>query len=192
MLLLAAVPGVTRPVFAQQSARVEPAEILIVHAKVYTLDPQKPWAQAIAIRHGKIQAVGRDEEVERFRGIGTKRIDAGGKLVLPGFTDCHIHFLDGSLSLGRVNLEGAKDPADIQQRLKAYAARHPGDDWMLGRGWNYAMFGQEALPHKKYLVQFSPTGLFSSKAMTVTRIGQTRKPCCSQASGKRRLTLRMA
>ena len=151
MLLLVAVPGVTRPVFAQQSARVEPAEILIVHAKVYTLDPQKPWAQAVAIRHGKIQAVGRDEEVERFRGIGTKHIDAGGKLVLPGFTDCHIHFLDGSLSLGRANLEGAKDPADIQQRLKAYAARHPGDDWMLGRGWNYAMFGQEALPHKKYL-----------------------------------------
>jgi predicted amidohydrolase YtcJ len=92
------VPGVARPLFAQQYARVAPAEILIVHAKVYTLDPQKPWAQAIAIRHGKIQAVGRDEEVERYRGIGTKRIDGGGKLVLPGFTDCHIHFLDGSLA----------------------------------------------------------------------------------------------
>jgi predicted amidohydrolase YtcJ len=154
--LLAAVPGVTRPLFAQQSARVAPAEILIVHAKVYTLDPQKPWAQAIAIRHGKIQAVGRDEEVERYRGIGTKRIDAGGKLVLPGFTDCHIHFLDGSLSLGRVNLEGAKDPADIQQRLKAYAAQHPGTDWLLGRGWNYAMFGAAALPDKKYLDELFP------------------------------------
>jgi predicted amidohydrolase YtcJ len=157
VLLFTVVPGVTYPVFAQQSARVAPAEILIVHAKVYTLDPQKPWAQAVAIRHGKIQAVGRDEEVERYRGIGTKRIDAGGKLVLPGFTDCHIHFLDGSLSLGRVNLEGAKDPADIQQRLKSYAAQHPGDGWILGRGWNYAMFGAAALPDKKYLDELFPT-----------------------------------
>ena len=184
ILLFAAGPGVTGPVFAQQSARVAPAEILIVHAKVYTLDPQKPWAQAVAIRHGKIQAVGRDEEVERFRGIGTKRIDAGGKLVLPGFTDCHIHFLDGSLSLGRVNLEGAKDPADIQQRLKAYAVQHPGDDWMLGRGWNYAMFGAAALPDKKYLDELFParpvflegydghTYWANSKAMALAGIGK--------------------
>ncbi|HWN76215.1 MAG TPA: amidohydrolase, partial [Candidatus Udaeobacter sp.] len=184
ILLFAAGPGVTRPVFAQRSTSVAPAEILIVHAKVYTLDPQKPWAQAVAIRHGKIQAVGRDEEVERFRGIGTKRIDAGGKLVLPGFTDCHIHFLDGSLSLGRVNLEGAKDPADIQQRLKAYAVQHPGDDWMLGRGWNYAMFGAAALPDKKYLDELFParpvflegydghTYWANSKAMALAGIGK--------------------
>ena len=184
MLLLAAVPGANRPVFAQQSARVAPADILIVHAKVYTLDPQKPWAQAIAIRRGKIQAVGRDEEVERYRGIGTKRIDAGGKLVLPGFTDCHIHFLDGSLNLGRADLEGAKDPAEIQERLRAYAAKHPDDAWILGHGWNYAMFGQEILPHKKYLDGLFPerpvfldgydghTYWANSKAMFLAGIGK--------------------
>jgi predicted amidohydrolase YtcJ len=184
VLLLAAVPGANRPVFAQQSARVAPADILIVHAKVYTLDPQKPWAQAIAIRRGKIQAVGRDEEVERYRGIGTKRIDAGGKLVLPGFTDCHIHFLDGSLNLGRADLEGAKDPAEIQERLRAYAAKHPDDAWILGHGWNYAMFGQEILPHKKYLDGLFPerpvfldgydghTYWANSKAMFLAGIGK--------------------
>ncbi|MFI5098374.1 MAG: amidohydrolase [Candidatus Acidiferrales bacterium] len=142
--------------FAQQSARIAPADILIVHAKVYTLNADKPWAQSIAIRKGKIVAVGTDEEVGRYRGIGTKLIDAGGKLVLPGFTDCHIHFLDGSISLGRVNLEGAADPADIQKRLRAYAAQHPDEDWILGRGWNYAMFGTDALPHKKYLDELFP------------------------------------
>jgi predicted amidohydrolase YtcJ len=141
---------------AQQSARIAPADILIVHAKVYTLDANKPWARSIAIRKGKIVAVGTDEEVARYRGIGTKLIDAGGKLALPGFTDCHVHFLDGSVSLGRVNLEGASDPADIQNRLRAYAAQHPGDGWILGRGWNYAMFGAETLPHKKYLDELFP------------------------------------
>jgi len=77
-------------------------------------------------------------------------------LILPGFVDCHIHFIDGSLSLGRVNLAGAKDVADIQQRLRDYAAKHPGKDWVLGRGWNYAMFGSETLPHKKYLDEVFP------------------------------------
>jgi predicted amidohydrolase YtcJ len=155
-LFIVAVLQAGSAAFAQQSARIAPADILIVHAKVYTLDQQKPWAQSIAIRKGKIVAVGTNEEVERYRGIGTKMIDAGGKLALPGFTDCHMHFLDGSVSLGRVNLEGATDPADIQNRLRAYAAQHPGDGWILGRGWNYAMFGAETLPHKKYLDQLFP------------------------------------
>jgi predicted amidohydrolase YtcJ len=139
-----------------QGRVVEAADIIVVHGRVYTENPKQPWAQAVAIYHGKIVAVGDDPEIERRRGMGTKVINAGGKLVLPGFVDCHIHFIDGSLSLGRVNLEGAKDPADIQKRLRAYAAEHPGEDWILGRGWNYAMFGPETLPHKKYLDELFP------------------------------------
>jgi len=139
-----------------QGRIVEPADLIVVHGRVYTENPKQPWAQAVAIQHGKIVAVGDDPEIERMRGTGTKVINAGGKLVLPGFVDCHIHFIDGSFSLGRVNLEGAKDPADIQKRLREYAAEHPGDDWILGRGWNYAMFGSAALPHKKYLDEIFP------------------------------------
>jgi predicted amidohydrolase YtcJ len=139
-----------------QGRIVEPADIIIVHGRVYTEDPKQPWAKAIAIYKGKIVDVGDDAVIERRRGMGTKVINAGGKLVLPGFVDCHIHFMDGSLSLGRVNLEGAKNPADIQKRLREYAAEHPGEDWILGRGWNYAMFGSETLPHKKYLDELFP------------------------------------
>ncbi len=139
-----------------QGRLVEPADIIVIHGRVYTENPKQPWAQAVAIHRGKIVAVGDDPVIERMRGMGTKVIDAGGKLVLPGFVDCHIHFIDGSFSLGRVNLEGAKDPVDIQKRLREYASNHPGDDWVLGRGWNYAMFGPEALPHKKYLDEIFP------------------------------------
>src|SRR6202171_2042894 len=147
LLLVLCVASFTRA----QGRIVEAADIIAVHGRVYTEDPKQPWAQAVAIYRGKIVAVGTDPEIERRRGMGTKVINAGGKLVLPGFVDCHIHFIDGSFSLGRVNLEGAKDPADIQKRLREYASEHPGDGWILGRGWNYAMFGSEALPHKKYL-----------------------------------------
>ena len=139
-----------------QGLIVEPADIIVIHGRVYTENPKQPWAQAVAIHGAKIVAVGDDTTIQKIRGMGTKVINAGGKLVLPGFTDCHIHFLDGSLSLGRVNLEGAKDVADIQKKLRQYAAEHPGEDWMLGRGWNYAMFGPEALPHKKYLDEVFP------------------------------------
>ncbi len=144
------------PACAQQSARIAPADILILHAKVYTLNPQTPWAQAVAIRHGKIVAVGPDEVVEKMRGIGTKVIDAGGKLVLPGFTDCHVHFYEGSIALDQVNLDGLTSVAEIQQTLRDYAAKHPGNSWILGRGWNYAVFGEVALPHKKYLDELFP------------------------------------
>ena len=132
------------------------ADTIITHGKVFTLDSRHPWAQAVAVAGTKIVSVGEDAEIEKLRGPGTKVVDAGGRLVLPGFVDCHIHFLDGSLSLGRVNLEGAKDASDIQQRLRDYAAKHPGKDWVLGRGWTYAMFGAEALPHKKYLDEVFP------------------------------------
>jgi predicted amidohydrolase YtcJ len=154
--LIFAVMAVTVPGVAQQSARIAPADILIVHAKVYTLNAQTQWAQAVAIRQGKIVAVGSDEVVGKMRGIGTRVIDTGGKLVLPGFTDCHVHFLEGSVALGRVNLDGLTTVAEVQNRLREYAAKHPGDSWILGRGWNYAVFGEAALPDKKYLDELFP------------------------------------
>jgi predicted amidohydrolase YtcJ len=137
-------------------AGAQSAEAIIHHAKIYTVNAKQPWAEALAVQGDKIVAVGSEADIEKLRTPKTKMIDAGGQLVLPGFVDCHIHFLDGSLSLGRVNLDGAKDVADIQRRLREYAAKHPGKDWILGRGWDYAMFGAVALPDKKYLDELFP------------------------------------
>lgn len=137
-------------------AGAQSVDTIVHHAKIYTVNAKQPWAEALAIQGDKVVAVGSEADVEKLRTPKTKMIDAGGHLVLPGFVDCHIHFLDGSLSLGRVNLEGAKDVADIQQRLREYAAKHPGKDWILGRGWDYAMFGAAALPDKKYLDELFP------------------------------------
>src|SRR5271169_5827920 len=165
-----------------QNAKVEPAETILINGKVYTVDAKQSWAQAVAIRGEKIIAVGADTEIEKLRGPQTKVIDAGGKLVLPGFVDCHIHFLEGSISLGQANLESAKNPADIQRILREYAAKHPGDGWILGGGWNYAMFGEENLPNKKYLDEVFPnrpvllygydghTSWANSKALALAKI----------------------
>ena len=111
----------------------------------------QPWAEAVAIAGGRIAQVGsrgRDRGPARAQ---TEVIDALGRLVLPGFVDCHVHFMGGSLDLAHVDLDGADTVAEIQNRVKAYAAAHPREPWILGRGWAYTIFGSAALPHKKLL-----------------------------------------
>ena len=141
---------------ADQPAKAPVADSVIVNARLYTGNVHQPWAESLAIRDGKILAVGPQKEIAPYRGSSTKTIDAGGRLVLPGFIDCHNHFLDGSLSLLQVDLVGASTVAEIQQRVKAYAAAHTDLPWVLGRGWAYTVFAPSGLPDKKYLDQIVP------------------------------------
>jgi predicted amidohydrolase YtcJ len=127
------------------------ADVIVLNARIYTVNPRQPWAEALAISGEKIVAVGRVAEIAPLRGPATKVIDAEGHLVLPGFTDSHIHFLQGGESLDQVDLQDAKTIAEAQQRVKAFAAAHPEKKWIIGRGWSYPIFGAVALPDKKYL-----------------------------------------
>lgn len=131
------------------------ADLIITHGHIYTVNEHQPWAEALAVKDGKVLAAGSETEIEQYRGHETKTIDAQGHLVLPGFTDCHSHFLDGSLSLLQVNLDDADSIAEIQKRVKEYAAAHPDLRWVLGRGWKYILFGS-GLPEKKYLDEVVP------------------------------------
>ncbi|PYV83356.1 MAG: amidohydrolase [Acidobacteria bacterium] len=132
------------------------ADMILLHGRVYTVGAKHSWAQAIAIRDGKIVAVGSDKEMARYRGPATKVLDAKGHLVLPGITDCHVHFLDGSFSLQRINLEDTKNLDEALRRLKEYADAHPKDPWVLGRGWSYPLFPPNGLPDKKFLNAIIP------------------------------------
>jgi len=143
-------------VTAQVHGSVAPADLIVTNARIYTVNEKQPWAEALAIRGEKIIAVGTDKEIAVYHGQATKVMDVGQRMVLPGFTDCHIHFLDGSLSLTRVNVEGLKTVAEIQAKVKQYAAAHPDQPWVLGRGWSYPVFGDVALPDKKYLDEILP------------------------------------
>jgi hypothetical protein len=132
------------------------ADTVIVNARIYTVNAKQPWAEALAIGDGRILAVGTAGQIAAYRGSATKTIDAQGKLVLPGFTDCHIHFMDGSLGLTQVDLNGAESVAEIQKRVKEYAASHPKQEWIQGMGWMYSTFGAAALPDKKFLDEVVP------------------------------------
>ena len=127
------------------------ADVIISHGKVYTVNPAQPWAQAVAVKEGKIIAVGTDADILKLAGKTTNVIDARGQLVLPGFGDAHVHFMEGSMTLMGVKLDDAKTIPAIQKRVKEYAASHPGNGWIQGMGWSYDAFGEAALPDKKYL-----------------------------------------
>ena len=150
-LLLAALP------FSSSSTQTRvPADTVLVHARIYTVNSAHPWAEALAIRDGKILAVGSPKQISRLRGPSTNVIDARGRLVLPGLTDCHVHFMEGSLLLQEIFLNGAQTIQEIQQRVNAYAVAHPNEPWLLGRGWNYPVFAPSGMPDKKYLDEIVP------------------------------------
>ena len=122
-----------------------------MNAKIYTVNPQRPWAEALAVQGETILAVGSAREIDRYRGPHTRVIDAHGRMVLPGFTDCHIHFMEGSLGLLHVDLNGAATVYEIQKRVSAYAVAHPHDAWILGMGWNYPVFAPSGMPDRRIL-----------------------------------------
>lgn len=147
------------PALAAADAPSQPADVIVTNARIYTVNPQQKWAEAIAVRGDKIVAVGERKQVEALRGPATRVIDAGQRLLLPGFTDCHIHFMDGSLGLTRVDLNEATTVAEIQRRVKAYADAHPArpnDTWIQGMGWTYPTFAPSGLPNKKILDDIVP------------------------------------
>ncbi|MBZ5653665.1 MAG: amidohydrolase [Acidobacteriia bacterium] len=133
-----------------------PADVIVTNARIYTMNPQHKWAEAVAIRGEQIVAVGDRKTIDTFRGPSTKVIDADQHLVLPGLTDCHIHFMDGSLGLTQVDLNNAKTVEEIQKRVKTYADAHPSEIWIQGMGWTYPTFGASALPNKKILDDIVP------------------------------------
>ena len=157
LLILVATFGLAASSSTGQTTTA-PADEIVVHARIYTVNEKQPWAEALAIRGEKIVAVGTDHEIDAYRGTSTRVIDAAGRLVLPGFEDCHIHFMDGSLGLDQVDLNDARTVPEIQKRVKTYAASHPKDKepWITGMGWTYPTFGAAALPDKKILDEVVP------------------------------------
>ncbi len=100
------------------------ADLAVVNARVHTVDPTSPHAEAVAVSGRTIAAVGTDEDVRALIGSGTEVIDAQGGTVLPGFIDAHNHVRLGS-NPGAVALFGATSVREIRERIDAFADAHP-------------------------------------------------------------------
>ena len=112
-----------------------PADLILTHGRIYTVDAQKPWAQALAIRGDRILAVGGDKEIGALAGPRTRVIDLRGKFALPGFNDAHVHIeATGALLVG-ANLLDVHEPKAFVERVRAAAAQLPRGSWITRGDW---------------------------------------------------------
>ena len=125
------------------------ATLIITNAAVYTVDKQHPRAEAVAVIGDRIVAVGSRAEIDLWRGAETKVIDAGRKLVLPGFNDAHVHFIQGGAQLDQVQLTDAASPQEFAKRIAAQVAKTPKSEWVLGGRWDETKWPKPELPTKE-------------------------------------------
>jgi len=118
------------------------AELVLTGGAVYTVDAARSWAEAVAVRGGRIAYVGTAAGAKRWIGPSTRVIDLAGKMVLPGFHDAHVHPVEGGMGLALCDLTGLKTREAVFDAIRKYAAEHPKDKspWILGSGWDLPLF----------------------------------------------------
>ena len=115
------------------------SDTLLIHGHIYTGNSKAPWAQALAVTGSRIEAVGTDQEILARKQPKTEVIDLHGRTVIPGISDSHTHMWFGAMELHGFNLSTPEasitaDNLDVLvDKIKTYAASHPGDKWLIGR-----------------------------------------------------------
>lgn len=117
-----------------------PADLAFVNGRVYTVDAVRRWAGAVAVSRGEIVAVGADADVRDLIGPETEVVDLGGRLLLPGFQDAHIHPPSSGYEMLHCNLSEVYDVQDYARTVADYASAHPDDAWIVGGGWSMDVF----------------------------------------------------
>lgn len=143
--------------FAAGWAAAQPAaDLVLLNARVWTVNPAQPAARAVAVMGERIRAVGSTEEVRCWVGPKTEVLDLGGRLVLPGFNDAHVHFYTGGRNLASVQLRDARSREEFRERLRAFAARQPRGRWILGGDWDHENWRPAALPERGWIDDVTP------------------------------------
>jgi predicted amidohydrolase YtcJ len=137
------------------------ADVIFIHANVYTGIPATSQfssvlrEEAIAVRGDRIQAVGKNVEIEKLKGPQTQLIDLGGHFVMPGFNDAHVHLADAGLQKLNVDLTGVKTLDEFRQRVLAKVETAKPGEWILGGGWDETLWPVKTLPSRWDLDEIS-------------------------------------
>mgnify|MGYP003592274962 CR=1 FL=1 len=165
------------------------ADLVIINANVRTMTADGRTARAVAVAGNKITAVGTDREILAMAGPATEVIDAGGRLVLPGFNDSHVHFTAIGNIFSSADLSGVRSPEEMRAKIAEFARFLPAGRWILGRGWDNGKWANSELPTKELIDQTTPnnpvlvynadgtTALANSLALTkggLNRLSRTR------------------
>src|SRR5579859_1945708 len=131
------------------------ATLIFTNGRIWTENPAQPEAQAVALDGNSILAVGDDATIKRLAGPGTQTIDLGGKRVLPGFNDAHVHFLDGGGSLIGVPLGDANSQAEFRDRIAKFAKTLPKGAWLRNGNWDHQRWNPAVLPTHQLIDEVS-------------------------------------
>ncbi|MEX0991956.1 MAG: amidohydrolase [Actinomycetota bacterium] len=115
-------------------------DLILTSAAIYTVNPSEPWVEALAVRDGRISAVGSTEDIMELRGPATRVLDLPGRMVLPGFQDAHVHPPIAGIDRMRCDLLEVEGREEILTAVKTYAETHPDEPWILGSGWGTGSF----------------------------------------------------
>ncbi len=125
------------------------ADLLLRNARIWTGDASAPWAEAALIRDGRFAAVGRAGDIDAPHGVNV--IDAGGRLVVPGFTDAHAHLLGVGAAKRNVDLKGSATVDEAVRRVAERVATTPAGRWVRGAGWDQNDWPGARFPHRRDL-----------------------------------------
>ncbi len=117
-----------------------PPDMILTGGAVHTMDARGTVAEAVAVTNGRIAAVGRAADIRSLAGARTETVDLAGRMLIPGFTDAHVHPVAGGMERMRCDLTGAFSAEDCLTAIKAYADAHPEAAWILGGGWSMPSF----------------------------------------------------
>ena len=127
------------------------ANLVLLNGKIWTVNDRQPRAEAVACLGSRIVAVGSNGEIRKWIGAGTEAIDMGGKLVLPGFNDAHVHFFSGGENLASVQLRDAKSEDEFRKRIAEFAAKQPAGRWITGGDWDHENWTPARLPTRQLI-----------------------------------------
>lgn len=137
------------------AAPLPPAD-LVVYGRVWTGNPDQPWAGGVASRGDTIVAVGDSADIARYVGNGSQVMAAPGAMVVPGFMDGHTHFLDGGIQLVSVDLRTADTPEEFTARIAAFAAERAPGEWIIGGDWDHERWPGAPLPTREWIDSVTP------------------------------------
>jgi predicted amidohydrolase YtcJ len=142
-----------------QSGQGESHVVVYLHGRIYTNDPTQPWADAMAVRDGKIRCVGKIDYILLECGgndPSAETIQLKGKFLMPGFNDAHVHLGAAAGDMLSVQLNGVTTIEELQKRIADAVAHHKEGEWITGSGWDHTLWADKKFPNKEQLDAVAP------------------------------------
>lgn len=158
VLPLAAFVAASAPVAAARAQRATPpaADLIVTHARIYTVDDNHPFVSALAVRDGRVEFVGSEQEALLLKGPSTRVIDAGGSTIIPGMIDAHAHLFEVGTYLHNIDLRDTHSYDEVVARVAARVKQVPAGQWIDGRAWDQNKWGDTRFPTHEKLTAVSP------------------------------------